>query len=208
MTATSLLARARRAAPEAAAGRAVLAISAAALATAVLAACSATSAPGTSPAPPASSPASPASSAAADPATSGPVASAGPLKSGADLCSILTSAQVSSITGESVEAAVPMQIEADYSCTYALSNSAIQVQVAPGGSMIGYADFSRLVSSRARPAGSAISVPGLGDQSVASSAGVGVKTPGYAILVAGIGQMTGHLGIEVKVARVLVARLG
>jgi hypothetical protein len=200
--ASNLLSRARRAAPEAAPGRAALTISAVALATAGLAACSSSSAPTASSSSPAASSAAPASSSA--PAASSPAAASGP-----NVCSVLTSAQVASFTADEVEQVTRGQVGANSACTYVLSNSTIQVQVAPHGSSAGYTGFSGLVSSGANPAGSAVSVPGLGQQAIASNVGVAVQGAKYAYLVLNAhGQVPSQTAIDYKMAKVLLSALG
>jgi hypothetical protein len=92
-------------------------------------------------------------------------------------------------------------------CTYTLSNSTIQVQVAPAGS--GYPGFSAQVTNNAEPAGSAIAVPGLGQQSISSSVGVATTTGKYAILVLNAaGQVPGQLSADVSIARAAISGLG
>jgi hypothetical protein len=201
--ASNLLSRARRAAPEAAPGRPALAISAVALAAAGLAACSGSSAPAASPSAAPASSSAPASSPA--PAASSPPAAA----SGPNVCSLLTSAQVASFTDDVVEQVTRGQVGANSACTYVLSNSTIEVQVAPHGSSAGYPGFSGLVSSGANPAGSAVSVPGLGQQAVASNVGVAVQGAKYAYLVLNAhGQVSSQTAIDYKMAKVLLSALG
>jgi hypothetical protein len=201
--ASNLLSRARRAAPEAALGRPALTISAVALAAAGLAACSSSSAPAaSSSSSPAASPAAPASSPA--PAASSPAAASGP-----DVCSVLTSAQVASFTADQVEQVAPGEVDANSACTYVLSNSAIQVQVAPPASPAGYSGFSGQVSAGANPPDSAVSVPGLGQQAVASSVGVAVQGAKHAYLVLNLhGQVPGQTAADYKMVRVLLSALG
>jgi hypothetical protein len=200
--ASNLLARARRAAPEAALGRAALTISAVALATAGLAACSGSSGPAASSSSPAASPAAPASSPV--PAASSPAAASGP-----NVCSVLTSAQVASLTADVVEQVTGGQVGANSACTYVLSNSTIEVQVAPHGSAAGYTGFSGLVSSGANPAGSAVSVPGLGQQAIASNVGVAVQGAKYAYLVLNAhGQVPSQTATDYKMAKILLTALG
>ena len=204
MIASNLLSRARRAAPGAAPGRPALTISAVALAAAGLAACSSSSAPATSSSSPAATPAAAASSPAPAPAASSPAVAGGP-----DVCSVLTSAQVASFTADQVEQAAPGQVDANPACTYVLSNSSIQVQVAPPASSAGYSGFSGRVSSGANPPGSAVSVPGLGQQAVASSVGVAVQGAKYAYLVLNLhGQVPGQTAADYKMVRVLLSALG
>jgi hypothetical protein len=200
--ASNLLSRARRAAPEAALGRPALTISAVALAAAGLAACSSGSAPAASSSSPAATPAAAASSPV--PAASSPAVAGGP-----HVCSVLTSAQVASFTADQVEQAAPGQVDANPACTYVLSNSSIQVQVAPPASSAGYSGFSGRVSSGANPPGSAVSVPGLGQQAVASSVGVAVQGAKYAYLVLNLhGQVPGQTAADYKMVRVLLSALG
>jgi hypothetical protein len=202
--ASNLRSRARRAAPEAARGRAALTISAVALAAAGLAACSSSSAPTAGSSSPAASPADPASSPASSPAASSPAAASGP-----DVCSVLTSAQVASFTRDEVEQVTPGQVGANSACTYVLSNSAIQVQVAPTGSSAAYDGFSGQVYSGANPAGSAVSVPGLGQQAIASSVGVAVQSAKHAYLVLNAhGQLPSQNAIDFSLAKALVSALG
>ena len=204
MIASNLLSRARRAAPEAALGRPALTISAVALAAAGLAGCSSSSAPAASSSSPAATPAAAASSPAPAPAASSPAVAGGP-----DVCSVLTSAQVASFTADQVEQAAPGQVDANPACTYVLSNSSIQVQVAPPASSAGYSGFSGRVSSGANPPGSAVSVPGLGQQAVASSVGVAVQGAKYAYLVLNLhGQVPGQTAADYKMVRVLLSALG
>jgi hypothetical protein len=204
--ASNLLSRARRAAPEAGLGRPALAISAVALAAAGLAACSSSSAPTAGPSSPAASPAAPASSAApAAPAASSPPAEPG----GPNVCSVLPSAQVAAFTADEVEQVTRGQVGANSACTYVLSNSTIEVQVAPHGSSAGYPGFSGLVSSGANPAGSAVSVPGLGQQAIASNVGVAVQGAKYAYLVLNAhGQVPSQTASDYKMAKVLLSALG
>jgi hypothetical protein len=206
--ASNLLSRARRAAPEAAPGRAALIIGAAALAAAGLAACSSSSAPAASSSSPAASPASPAAPAA--PASSPAAAASSPAAaSGPDVCSLLTSAQVASFTADQVEQVTPGQVGANSACTYVLSNSAIQVQVARPGSAAGYSGFSGQVIAGASPPGSAVSVPGLGQEAIASNLGVAVQGAKYAYLVLNAhGQVPGQTAVDYKMARVLLSALG
>lgn len=196
MIASNLLSRARQVAPEAALGRAALTTGAVALAAAGLAACSSSSVP-------AASSSSPAASSAA-PAASSPAAASGP-----NVCSILTSAQVASFTGDVVEQVTRSQVGGNSACTYVLSNSTIQVQVAPHGSSAGYTGFSGLVSAGANPAGSAISVPGLGQQAIASNVGLAVQGAKYAYLVLNAhGRVPSQTASDFKMAKTLVTALG
>jgi hypothetical protein len=203
--ASNLLSRARRAAPEAALGRAALIIGAAALAAAGLAACSSSSAPAASASSPAASPAAPAAPASSPAAAaSSPAAASGP-----DVCSLLSSAQVASFTADQVEQVTPGQVGANSACTYVLSNSAIQVQVARPGSAAGYSGFSGQVIAGASPPGSAVSVPGLGQEAIASNLGVAVQGAKYAYLVLNAhGQVPGQTAVDYKMARVLLSALG
>jgi hypothetical protein len=203
--ASNLLSRARRAAPEAAPGRAALIIGAAALAAAGLAACSSSSAPAASSSSPAASPAAPAAPASSPAAAaSSPAAASGP-----DVCSLLSSAQVASFTADQVEQVTPGQVGANSACTYVLSNSAIQVQVARPGSAAGYSGFSGQVIAGASPPGSAVSVPGLGQEAIASNLGVAVQGAKYAYLVLNAhGQVPGQTAVDYKMARVLLSALG
>lgn len=205
MIASNLLSRARRAAPEAAPGRAALIIGAAALAAAGLAACSSSSAPAASASSPAASPAAPAAPASSPAAAaSSPAAASGP-----DVCSLLSSAQVASFTADQVEQVTPGQVGANSACTYVLSNSAIQVQVARPGSAAGYSGFSGQVIAGASPPGSAVSVPGLGQEAIASNLGVAVQGAKYAYLVLNAhGQVPGQTAVDYKMARVLLSALG
>lgn len=182
--------------------RAAVAVGAVALAAAGLAACSSTGTPSTVSSSPAASGSDPASSAA--PASSSPAAASGP-----DVCSILTSAHVASITADLVEQATRGQVGANSACTYTLSNSSIQVQVAPASSSAGYAGFSGLVSAGANPAGSAVAVPGLGQQAISSSVGVAAQGAKYAVLVLNNhGQIPNQLRSDVEMAQVLISALG
>jgi hypothetical protein len=203
--ASNLLSRALRAAPEAALGRVVLAIGAVALATAGLAACSGKSTPGAGSSPSASTSASaPASSSA--PATSSPAVSASGGLSGPNVCSILTAAQVGSIMGDPVSNTTRSQDGANSACTYALVHSTIEVDLAPNGSAANYAGFSGQVSSGASPAGSAIAVPGLGQQALLSSVGVAVRTGQSAFLVRNVsGQVANQRDVELS--RTLISAL-
>jgi hypothetical protein len=205
---STLLSRARQAATEATLGRAVLAISAAALATAGLAACGGSSAPAasTSSAAAASAPAS-----SAAPVTSSPAAASGSgtAAGSVNVCSVLTSAQVASITHDAVELSTPTHEDGISLCAYALSNSIFEVEVAPSASAIGWTGFSTLVSSQAKPAGSATSVPGLGQQAISSSAGVAVQGAKYDYLVLSQkSQAASQLSNEVAMAKVLLRALG
>jgi hypothetical protein len=204
--ASNLLSRARQAAPEAALGRVVLSISAAALAAAGLSACSGKSTPSTGSSPTASVSASaPASSAA--PASSSPAVSASAPASGPNVCSILTSAQVGSIMNDPVSHVTRSQDGANSACTYALVHSTIEVDVAPSGSAADFAGFSGLVTAGASPAGSAVAVPGLGQHSLLSSAGVAVQTAKHAFLVRNVsGQVANQL--DVQLSKTLITALG
>jgi hypothetical protein len=203
----TLLSRARQATAEAAPGRAVLTISAAALATASLAACGGSSTPAasTSSAAPVSASA-PATSAA--PATSSPAAASSGPAGRVNVCSVLTSAQVASITHDVVEVAVPTR-DVISLCSYVLSNSIVVASVAPSTSAVGWAGFSGLVSSKASPAGSATPVRGLGQQAISSSAGVAVQGTKYDYLVVyEKGHAANQLSNEGAMARVMLRDLG
>jgi hypothetical protein len=202
----TLLSRARQAATKATLGRAVLTISAAALATAGLAACGGSSTPAasTSSAAPASAPPS-----SAVPASSSPAAASAGSAGSLNVCSVLTSAQVASITHDVVELSTPTNADGVSVCAYALSNSIFEVEVAPSASAIGWAGFSTLVSSQAKPAGSATPVPGLGQQAISSSAGLAVQGAKYDYLVfTQKGQAANQLSNEVAMAKVLLRALG
>ena len=204
-----MLSRARQAALEAAVGRTVLTISAAALATASLAACGGSSTPAasTSSAAPVSASA-PASSAA--PVTSSPAAASSGPAGRVNVCSVLTSAQVASITHDVVELAKPVTTDGLSVCAYALANSTFEVEVAPSTLAIGWAGFSGLVSSEASPAGSATPVAGLGKQAISSSAGLAVQGTKYDYLVLspkGQPAASQHSS-DVAMARVLIRALG
>jgi hypothetical protein len=207
--------------PEAARGRAALTISAVALAAAGLAACSSSPAPATvsPPASAAAGSASPASSAspparagAASPAASSPADAAGAgAARGPNVCSVLTSTRVASITGDPAGPATRGQAGASSTCSYSLRNGAasIEVEVAPRGGPADYSGFSGLVTAGASPPGSAVSEPGLGQRALASSFGVAVQGARYAYLVLNAhGQVSNPLGSDLKLARVLVSALG
>jgi hypothetical protein len=212
----NLRARVRHAAPPAAPGRGALTISAMALAIAALAGC------GGSPAPPASpssaSSAGPAGSAgtATSPAAaaSAPAAPRGPgaaAAAGPDVCSVLTTGQVASITGEPAGRVTRGRAGASSTCSYSLNRgaSSIEVEVAPHPTPADYSGFSGLVTTGASPPGSARSEAGLGQQAVASSFGVAVQGAKYAYLVLNAhGQVRNPLGSDLKLARILVAALG
>jgi hypothetical protein len=209
MTMSTLLSGARQATAESARGRAVLTISAAALATASLAACGGSSTPAASASSAAAAPASaPASSAA--PATSSPAAASGGPARDVNVCSVLTTAQVASLTHDVVELAKPLNADGISVCAYALANSTFEVEVAPSTLAIGWAGFSTLVSSESSPAGSATPVAGLGKQAISSSAGLAVQGTKYDYLVlnpkgpAAASQRSS----DVAMAKVLIRALG
>jgi hypothetical protein len=206
--ASNLLSRARRAAPEAALGRAALAVSAVALATAGLAACSGKSAPSAGSSPRASA-AAPASSSPAtfNPLPSSPAVSPSAALSGPNICSVLTAAQVGSIMGDPVAETTRSQDGASSACTYALVHSTIEVDVAPTGSTADYSGFSGVVSSGASPAGSAIPLPSLGQHALLSSAGVAVQTAKHAFLVRNV---SGRVAIQrdIQLSKTLITALG
>jgi hypothetical protein len=212
---STLLPRARRAARAAAPARAALTISAIALATAGLAACSSSSAPAaSSSSAPAAGSASSSAPAASSPGASSPAASSAPgpaAARGPDVCSVLTSTRVASITGDSAGQVTRGQAGTSSTCSYSLRNGtlSIEVEVAPRGSSAGYAGFSGLVTAGASPPGSAASEPGLGQQALASSFGVAVQGARYAYLVINAhGQVSDPLGTDLKMARVMVSTLG
>jgi hypothetical protein len=178
-------------------------MSAVALSAAGLAACSSSSPPKADP----STAPAPVSSSAAPTGTPAPSTSAtSPQASGPDVCKAVTGAQVASITKDVLRTTARGQVGANAACTYTLSNSAIQVQVAPAA---GYADFSAEVSNGAIPAGSAIPVPGLGQQSVSSSFGVATTTGKWAILVVNQqGQVPGQLSADASIAKAAISGLG
>ena len=216
MTMSTLLSRASQATAEAARGRAVLTISAAALATASLAACGGSSTPAASTSSaaaasaPASAPASSAAPATSSPATSSPAAASGGPARDVNVCSVLTTAQVASITHDVVELAKPVTTDGLSVCAYALANSTFEVEVAPSTLAIGWAGFSGLVSSEASPAGSATPVAGLGKQAISSSAGLAVQGTKYDYLVLSPkGQpAASQRSSDVAMARVLIRALG
>jgi hypothetical protein len=206
---SNLRARARHAAPPAALGRAALTISAVALATAALAACGGRPGPPASPssAGRAGSAAAAASAAAAPAASRGPGAGAG----GPDVCSVLTTGQVASITGEPVGRVTRGRAGASSTCSYSLNRgaSSIEVEVVPHSTPADYSGFSGLVTTGASPPGSARSEAGLGLHAVASSFGVAVQGDQYAYLVLNAhGQVRNPLGSDLRLARILVAALG
>jgi hypothetical protein len=212
---SNLRARARHAAPSAAPGRGALTISAVALAIAALAACGGSPAPPPSPSSASSAgpagPAGTATSAAA--AASAPAASRGPgaAAAGPDVCSVLTTGQVASITGEPVGRVTRGRAGASSTCSYSLNRgaSSIEVEVAPHPTPADYSGFSGLVTTGASPPGSARSEAGLGQHAVASSFGVAVQGARYAYLVLNAhGQVRNPLGSDLKLARILVAALG
>jgi hypothetical protein len=178
-------------------------MSAVALSAAGLAACSSSSPPKADP----STAPAPASSSAAPTGSSAPGTSAtSPQASGPDVCAAVTGAQVATITKDVLRTAARGQVGTSAACTYTLSNSSIQVQVAPAAS--GYADFSALVTNGAIPAGSAIPVPGLGQQSVSSSFGVATTTGKWAILVVNQqGQVPGQQSADAKIAQAAISGL-
>jgi hypothetical protein len=182
-------------------------MSAAALSAVGLAACSSSSPPKADP----STAPAPVSSSAAPTGTPAPAGgSASPQASGPDVCSAVTGAKVAAITKDVIRTTARSQLGTGAAaCTYTLSNSTIQVQVAPAGSGAAYADFSALVSNGAIPAGSALPVPGLGQQSVSSSFGVATTTGTWAILVVNQqGQVPGQLSADASIARAAISGLG
>jgi hypothetical protein len=205
---STLLSRARRAAPGAALGRAAGTISAVALAMAGLAACSSGSTPSTATLTPAATSAPATSASSAAPATSSPApAGSSPAASLLNVCSVLTREQVGSIMGDPVSDVVRSNFGATSLCTYALVDSTIEVEVAPSGSAVDYAAFTSMVTSEANPAGSEIPVSGLGQHSLLSSFGVAVQTAQHAFLVRNVrGQVPNQL--FVKLSKTLVTALG
>jgi hypothetical protein len=180
-------------------------MSAVALSAAGLAACSSSSPPKAGP----STAPAPVSSSAAPTGTPAPgTSAASPQASGPDVCAIVTSAKIASITKDVVEATARSQVGPSAACTYTLSNSVIQVQVTSGGSAAAYSGFSTEVTSGADPAGSALAVPGLGQQSISSSVGVAAMTPQFAILVLNQrGTVPGQLSKDVAIARAAISSL-
>jgi hypothetical protein len=211
--ASNLLTWARRSAPEAARARAAATISAVALAAAGLAACSGTSAPKADP--PTSAPATsaPATSApATSPAPAGTASSAAPSAStqvsGLDVCALVTPARVAAITKDVIRKTTRGQIGTTATCTYGLTESTIVIQVAAAGSAAAYAGFSTQVTSGAVPAGSAISVPGLGQRAISSSVGVAALTGQDAVLVLNqYGTVANQLSDDVDLARAAISAL-
>jgi hypothetical protein len=202
--ASNLLTWARRSAPEAARARAAATISAVALAAAGLAACSGTSAPATS-APATSAPAT-------SPAPAGTASSAAPSAStqvsGLDVCALVTPAHVAAITKDVIRKTTRGQIGTTATCTYGLTESTIVIQVAAAGSAAAYAGFSTQVTSGAVPAGSAISVPGLGQRAISSSVGVAALTGQDAVLVLNqYGTVANQLSDDVDLARAAISAL-
>ena len=207
MVVSSLLARARRAAPEGAPGRAALAISAVALATAGLAACSGSSGPAASSPSPS---AAPASSSPAAPASSSPAAPASAPPGSLDVCTAVTTAQVGTAMSATVEATTGSAVGGNSACTYTLTivkgdDASVEVVV---GDTTAYAGFSGQVSKAASPPGSVISVGQLGQQAVGSSAGIAVLTPKHAILVLNERAAVGKLSSDISLAKSLVANIG
>jgi hypothetical protein len=205
---SSLLARARRAAPDAAPGRAALTIGAVALATAGLAACSGSSGPTASSSPPA---ASPATSSPAAPASSSPAAPASPPPGSLDVCTAVTSAQVgTAMGGATVETTTGSAVGGNSACTYTLTivkgdDASVEVVV---GDTTAYAGFSGQVSKAASPPGSVIPVEQLGQQAVGSSVGIAILTPKHAILVLNERAAVGKLTDDISLAKILVAHIG
>jgi hypothetical protein len=206
--ASNLLTWARRSAPEAARARAAATISAVALAAAGLAACSGTSAPKADP--PTSAPAT--SAPATSPAPAGTASSAAPSAStqvsGLDVCALVTPAHVAAITKDVIRKTTRGQIGTTATCTYGLTESTIVIQVAAAGSAAAYAGFSTQVTSGAVPAGSAISVPGLGQRAISSSVGVAALTGQDAVLVLNqYGTVANQLSDDVDLARAAISAL-
>jgi hypothetical protein len=206
--ASNLLTWARRSAPEAARARAAATISAVALAAAGLAACSGTSAPKADP--PTSAPAT--SAPATSPAPAGTASSAAPSAStqvsGLDVCALVTPARVAAITKDVIRKTTRGQIGTTATCTYGLTESTIVIQVAAAGSAAAYAGFSTQVTSGAVPAGSAISVPGLGQRAISSSVGVAALTGQDAVLVLNqYGTVANQLSDDVDLARAAISAL-
>jgi len=206
--ASNLRTRARRRAPAAAPGRAVLATGAVALCAAGLAACSSSSAPK-------AGPSASASATSAAPATSAPSGTASAASSpstqvsGPDVCSAVTPAQIAAITKDVVEVTVRGQLGSSATCSYTLSDSVIQVQVTTAAAAAGYPVFSQRVTDGAVPAGSAIAVPGLGEQSMASTVGVTARTARWAVLVLNQrGTVTSQLSDDVAIAKAALSGLG
>jgi hypothetical protein len=194
------------AAPGAAWARTALgiAIGAASLAAAV-AACS--SSPAAAPAP--------SSAAASASASAAPAALPTPSVNGAtgpDVCSALPAAEVASATGHEVENVVGSQIIGTNACTYQLrvdpSQAFIQVQVAQPGSAASYASFTAVVTAGANPKGSAIAVPGIGQQATGSSAGMAVRTARHDILILNQGSAAGSLSADAQLAKILASHFG
>jgi hypothetical protein len=202
---STLLSRARRAAPGAALGRAAGTISAVALAMAGLAACSSSSTPTTATLTPAATSA-PATSAAPVTSSPAPAGSSG-AASLLNVCSVLTREQVGSIMGDPVSDVVRSNFGATSLCTYALVHSTIEVEVAPTGNAADYSAFAVMVTSNADPAGSAIPVSGLGQHSLLSNFGVAVQTAPHAFLVRNLrGQVANQL--YVTLSKALITALG
>jgi hypothetical protein len=204
---SNLLARARRAAPETAPGRAALTIGAVALAAAGLAACSGSSAPAASSSSPA---ATPASSTPAAPVSSSPTTATSTPAGSLDVCTALTTAQVATAMSATVETTEGSAPGGNSACTYTLTiskgdDASIQVQVGDGAA---YGSFSQFVSSNASPPGSSLPVAQVGQEAVGSSAGIAVLTAKHAILVRNERAAVGKLSDDISLAKILVANLG
>ncbi|HEY6481145.1 MAG TPA: hypothetical protein VIZ00_14020 [Streptosporangiaceae bacterium] len=206
MVVSNLLARARRAVPEAAPGRAALTIGAVALATAGLAACSSSSGPAAS----SSSPTIPASSSPAAPASSSPATTASAPPGSLDACTAVTTAQVGTAMGATVETTTGSVVDGNSACTYILTilkgdDASVQVVV---GDVTAFPGFTGQVSVNASPPGSSLPVGQLGQEAAASSAGVAVLTAKHAILIRNERAAVGKLSNDVSLAKILVAHLG
>jgi hypothetical protein len=109
-----------------------------------------------------------------------------------------------------VETTTGSVVDGNSACTYILTilkgdDASVQVVV---GDATAFPGFTGQVSVNASPPGSSLPVGHLGQEAVASSAGVAVLTAKHAILIRNERAAVGKLTNDVSLAKILVAHLG
>jgi hypothetical protein len=124
-----------------------------------------------------------------------------------NVCMLVPSSQVAAVTGQTVVQAIPEQLDSSpdpdsFLCTYSLSDGRdIQIEVEVTNSPDVFAANGRGLDG----AGLTASVPGVGDQAVASADGLAALTDKDNILIGGV---RGEPAWDIKLAQILISALG
>lgn len=129
-----------------------------------------------------------------------------------NVCSLVTPAQVSAITGLSVGQGTNKELASHpdrISCTYASGGGpGVRVLVVTSDGSTAFTGERTALSNGASHAAPLISIPGVGGKAVASAAGLAVLAGQEVVEVdGGPGQVSGHYDKDIKLAKAVMSSL-